>query len=59
MSLSLKSVKCLLMLLRAKRIAVIILKLIQARLIENVTGIKPIMLFDDIFAGVGLFIHNK
>lgn len=33
-----------------KRIAVIILKLIQARLIEKVTGIKPILLFDDIFA---------
>jgi len=33
-----------------RRIAVIILKLIQARLIESVTGIKPILLFDDIFA---------
>lgn len=33
-----------------KRIAVIILKLIQARLIESITGIKPILLFDDIFA---------
>ncbi|MDD2228502.1 MAG: DNA replication and repair protein RecF [Candidatus Cloacimonetes bacterium] len=33
-----------------RRIAVIILKLIQAKLIESVTGIKPILLFDDIFA---------
>lgn len=33
-----------------KRIVVILLKLIQARLIEQVTGIKPILLFDDIFA---------
>jgi len=33
-----------------KRVAVIVLKLIQAALIETVTGIKPILLFDDIFA---------
>jgi len=33
-----------------KRVAVIILKLVQARLIEQVTRIKPIMLFDDILA---------
>jgi DNA replication and repair protein RecF len=38
-----------------KRIAVIILKLIQARLIESVTGIKPILLFDDIFAELDSF----
>lgn len=33
-----------------KRIAVIILKLVQASLIEKLTGIKPILLFDDVFA---------
>lgn len=33
-----------------KRIAVIVLKLIQAGLIEQITRIKPILLFDDIFA---------
>jgi len=33
-----------------KRIAVIILKMIQAQLIESNTGIKPILLFDDVFA---------
>ena len=33
-----------------KRIAVIILKLVQAKLIENITGIKPVLLFDDILA---------
>jgi len=33
-----------------KRIAVIVLKLIQARLIESITNIKPVLLFDDIFA---------
>lgn len=33
-----------------KRIVVIVLKLIQARLIEEITRIKPILLFDDIFA---------
>ncbi len=38
-----------------RRIAVIILKLIQARLIEKVTGIKPILLFDDIFAELDSF----
>jgi DNA replication and repair protein RecF len=37
-----------------RRIAVIILKLIQARLIENITGIKPVLLFDDIFAELDL-----
>ena len=33
-----------------KRISVNIVKLIQAKLIEEVTGIRPVMLFDDIFA---------
>lgn len=33
-----------------KRITVIVLKLIQAALIENLTRIKPILLFDDVFA---------
>lgn len=33
-----------------KRIAVIILKLIQAGLVTSQTGIKPILLYDDIFA---------
>ncbi|MDD4223185.1 MAG: DNA replication and repair protein RecF [Candidatus Cloacimonetes bacterium] len=33
-----------------KRITVIILKLIQAALIQNLTGIRPILLFDDVFA---------
>ncbi|MCB5261170.1 MAG: DNA replication and repair protein RecF [Candidatus Cloacimonetes bacterium] len=33
-----------------KRIAVIIAKLIQAKLIKETTGIVPILLFDDIFA---------
>jgi DNA replication and repair protein RecF len=33
-----------------KRITVIILKLIQASLIEHLTGIRPILLFDDVFA---------
>ena len=33
-----------------KRIAVIILKLIQAGLVRSQTGIKPILLYDDIFA---------
>ncbi len=33
-----------------KRITVIILKLIQATLIQNLTGIRPILLFDDVFA---------
>lgn len=33
-----------------KRISVIIMKLIQASIIENITSIKPILLFDDIFA---------
>lgn len=33
-----------------KRITVIILKLIQAALIEDLTRIKPILLFDDVFA---------
>jgi DNA replication and repair protein RecF len=33
-----------------KRIAVIILKLIQANLVKETTGIVPILLFDDIFA---------
>ncbi len=41
-----------------KRIAVIILKLIQAHLIEKVTGIKPILLFDDIFAELDAF-HSE
>lgn len=33
-----------------KRVAVIILKLVHARLIEKITGIKPVLLFDDILA---------
>lgn len=33
-----------------KRITVILLKLVQAALIEQVTAIKPILLFDDVFA---------
>ena len=33
-----------------KRITVIILKLIQATLIQELTGIRPILLFDDVFA---------
>ena len=33
-----------------KRIAVIIVKLIQAKLVKETTGIVPILLFDDIFA---------
>ncbi|NLH92994.1 MAG: DNA replication and repair protein RecF [Candidatus Cloacimonetes bacterium] len=33
-----------------KRITVIILKLIQAALIQELTGIRPILLFDDVFA---------
>lgn len=33
-----------------KRIAVIIVKLIQANLVHETTGIRPILLFDDIFA---------
>lgn len=37
-----------------KRSRVINLKLIQAHLIEEVTGIKPILLFDDIFAELDL-----
>ncbi|MDP2172811.1 MAG: DNA replication and repair protein RecF [Candidatus Cloacimonadaceae bacterium] len=41
-----------------KRIAVIVLKLIQASLIEKHTHIKPIMLFDDIFAELDL-PHTK
>jgi len=42
-----------------KRIAVIILKLIQARLIETVTSIKPILLFDDIFAELDSFHAHR
>lgn len=37
-----------------KRIAVIILKLIQASLVESQTGIQPILLYDDIFAELDL-----
>ncbi|MDD2331130.1 MAG: DNA replication and repair protein RecF [Candidatus Cloacimonetes bacterium] len=37
-----------------KRMSVIILKLIQAGLINEVTGIRPILLFDDIFAELDL-----
>jgi len=33
-----------------KRITVIVLRLIQASLIENLTGIRPILLFDDVLA---------
>jgi DNA replication and repair protein RecF len=37
-----------------KRITVIVTKLIQAALIEKLTGIKPILLFDDVFAELDL-----
>lgn len=33
-----------------KRVVVIVLKLLQAQLIDQLTGIKPILLFDDVFA---------
>lgn len=33
-----------------KRVAVILLKLVHAKLIEKITGIKPVLLFDDILA---------
>jgi len=41
-----------------KRIAVIVLKLIQAKLIKDHTRIKPILLFDDVFAELD-FSHSK
>ena len=41
-----------------KRITVIILKLIQAALIERLTGIKPIVLFDDVFAELDV-LHTR
>ncbi len=41
-----------------KRIVVVILKLIQANLIQDNTAIRPIFLFDDIFAELDL-IHMK
>ncbi|MBP7309912.1 MAG: DNA replication/repair protein RecF [Candidatus Cloacimonetes bacterium] len=41
-----------------KRVAVIILKLVQAKLIENITGIKPVLLFDDILAELDA-THSK
>ena len=37
-----------------KRITVIMLKLIQASMIESLTSLKPILLFDDIFAELDL-----
>lgn len=37
-----------------KRVAVIVLKLIQTGLVEELTGIRPILLFDDIFAELDL-----
>ncbi len=37
-----------------KRVVVIVLKLIQTALVDQVTGIKPILLFDDIFAELDL-----
>lgn len=42
-----------------KRITVIALKMIQARLIESLTGIQPIILFDDIFAELDTKHSNK
>lgn len=33
-----------------KRMAVVLLKLVQAALIEDITKVKPIILFDDVFA---------
>lgn len=41
-----------------KRIAVIISKMIQAQLIETHTGIKPILLFDDVFAELD-YTHSE
>jgi len=41
-----------------KRIAVIILKLIQAKLVKETTGIVPILLFDDIFAELDA-VHSE
>jgi len=41
-----------------KRVAVIILKLVQAELIRDHTGIHPVLLFDDIFAELD-HIHSK
>jgi DNA replication and repair protein RecF len=41
-----------------KRIAVIILKMIQAHLIESNTGIRPILLFDDVFAELD-YVHGE
>lgn len=37
-----------------KRISVIVLKLVQAGMVEELTRVKPIMLFDDIFAELDL-----
>ena len=42
-----------------KRISVIILKLIQAAMIESITSLKPILLFDDIFAELDLRHTHK
>lgn len=42
-----------------KRISVIILKLIQASMIETITSLKPILLFDDIFAELDLRHTHK
>ena len=41
-----------------KRITVLVLKLIQAALTERITGIKPILLFDDVFAELDK-LHSK
>jgi DNA replication and repair protein RecF len=41
-----------------KRIAVIVLKLIQAKLIKDHTRIKPVFLFDDVFAELD-YSHSK
>ncbi|MDI3503260.1 MAG: replication and repair protein RecF [Candidatus Cloacimonadota bacterium] len=42
-----------------KRIAVIVLKLIQAKLIQEYTAIKPVLLFDDVFAELDLEHSNR
>ena len=41
-----------------KRIAVIILKMILAQLIESNTGIRPVILFDDVFAELD-YVHGE
>jgi len=42
-----------------KRMAVIALKLTQANLVQKVTGVKPLLLFDDIFAELDAFHSGK